>query len=48
MGSEEFAKWISEQVRYRARLEREEIADGVWAVRETPVPYFTSIWNPSA
>ena len=41
VGSEEFTKRISERVRYRTRLERKEIADGVWAVREAPAPYHT-------
>ena len=39
VGSEEFVGRISERVRNRIRLERKEISEGVWAVREGPVPY---------
>jgi len=39
VGSEEFTKRISERVRYRIRLERTEHQEGIWAVREVPVPY---------
>ena len=39
VGSEEFTKRISERVRYRIRLERKEHQEGIWAVRELPVPY---------
>lgn len=39
VGSEEFVGRISERVRNRIRLERKAISEGVWAVREGPVPY---------
>ena len=47
VGSKEFTERISEGVRNRVRLERKEITEGVWSVREAPVPYNTGVPTPS-
>ena len=47
VGSEEFTKRVSERVRYRIRLERKELQEGIWAVREVPVLYQSKHQNLS-
>jgi hypothetical protein len=39
VGSEEFVKHISDQIQTRIRLKVDEVADGIWVVREPLVPY---------
>jgi putative transposase len=39
VGSKAFVRSVSEKLRRRKRLYQEEVSDGLWAVREDPVPY---------